>query len=166
MNETFVTVAGNLTQDPQLKFGRESGVPFAVFRVAQNRQRWDKEAGQLIQIGTNFVDVIAFRALGINVVECAKKGDPVVVHGRLRIDQWTNGDKSGTTVQVDAGTVGFDLTFGQAEFRRVRRPQVPGADRLDDVEVADSIVGHDAGRAAPDGPPSEEPSSLPEEHVA
>lgn len=96
MNETFVTVAGNLTQDPQLRFGRQSGQPFAVFRLAQNRHRWDKEVGHLIQVGTNFVEVIAFRALGLNIAECVKKGDPVVVHGKLRINDWTNGDKSGT----------------------------------------------------------------------
>lgn len=138
ITESQVTVAGNLTADPQVKFGKTDGTPFAVFTVAQNLTRFDRASGQWVQTGTNFVDVIAFRALGINVAESARKGDPVVVHGRLRIKNWSNGERSGTNVQLDAQAVGFDMSFGQGTFARVKRPVVPGGDRMDspDVQVA------------------------------
>lgn len=73
-------------------------------------------------------------------------------------------------MQIDASVVGFDLTFGQADFRRVRRPRVPGADRLDGADLPGS-PGSSAGQHGPDGsveePPedpfagSEHPTDLP-----
>jgi single-strand DNA-binding protein len=129
MSETFVTITGNLTANPRLLFGKESGQPFAVFRLAQNRARWDRERGQRIQVGTNYVEVVAFRTLGLNVYESVAKGDPVIVQGRLKVTDWTNVDRQGTTVQVQAEHVGFDFAFGQGSFKKVLRPQVPGRTR-------------------------------------
>src|SRR5690554_4010257 len=102
MNETFVTITGNVTADPKLLFGKDSGQPFTVFRLAQNRVRWDRELGQRVQMGTNYVEVVAFRSLGLNVYESVAKGDPVIVHGRLKVTDWDNGERHGTTVQVQA----------------------------------------------------------------
>lgn len=139
ITDSQLTVAGNLTADPQMKFGKTDGTPFAVFTIAQNLTRFDRGSGQWVQTGTNFVDVIAFRALGINVAESARKGDPVVVHGRLRIKNWSNGERSGTNVQLDAQAVGFDMSFGQGTFARVKRPAVPGGDRMDSPEVQGAV---------------------------
>lgn len=156
MSETFVTITGNVTADPRLLFGKESGQPFVVFRLAQNRVRWDQELGQRIQVGTNYVEVVAFRALGLNVYESVSKGDPVIVQGRLRITDWTNGERQGTTVQVQAEHLGFDFAYGQGTFKKVLRPQVPGADPMDEVEpgLADEAdtEGADGDDRGVDGP--------------
>lgn len=147
MNETFVTITGNVTADPKLLFGKDSGQPFTVFRLAQNRVRWDRELGQRVQMGTNYVEVVAFRSLGLNVYESVAKGDPVIVHGRLKVTDWDNGERHGTTVQVQADHIGFDFTFGQGKFTKVRRPQVPGVDPMDEAEpgLADEADAESAG---------------------
>ncbi|MGB5953086.1 MAG: single-stranded DNA-binding protein [Ornithinimicrobium sp.] len=129
MSESTVTVRGNVTADPQVKHGRESGVPFTVFGIAENRSRRDANGDQ-VHMGTSFFEVIAFRALGHNVADSLGKGDPVIVHGRLQINDWENGERSGTTAQIDAFAIGPDLTFGTSEFTKRRRSQPASQDRV------------------------------------
>src|SRR5664280_3473505 len=101
MNETYVTVSGNVVGDPVVRATR-ANVSFVTFRVASNARRVDSKTGEYIDAGTNFVNVTAFRALGVNVSNSLKKGEPVIVYGRMRINQWVNGERSGTTVEIDA----------------------------------------------------------------
>ena len=134
MNETYVTISGNVVGDPQVRRTR-ADVPFVTFRVASNVRRVDHKTGEYIDAGTNFVNVTAFRSLGINLANSLEKGHPVVVYGRMRINQWTNGERTGTTVEIDAYNVGHDLTRGQSTFVRVARPQLEQHDRLADPAV-------------------------------
>src|ERR1035437_1028147 len=137
MNETYVTVSGNVVGDPVVRATR-ANVPFVTFRVASNVRRVDFKTGDYIDAGTNFVNVTAFRALGVNLSNSLKKGEPVIVYGRMRINQWVNGEKSGTTVEIDAYNVGHDLTWGQATFTKVTRPQLNQNDRMADPEVQEA----------------------------
>jgi single-strand DNA-binding protein len=137
MNETFVTVSGNVVGDPVVRATR-ANVPFVTFRVASNVRRVDVKTGEYIDAGTNFVNVTAFRALGVNLSNSLKKGEPVIVYGRMRINQWVSGEKSGTTVEIDAYNVGHDLTWGQGTFTKVSKPQLNGNDRMADPEVRDA----------------------------
>jgi single-strand DNA-binding protein len=137
MNETFVTVSGNVVGDPVVRVTR-ANVPFVTFRVASNVRRVDFKTGDYVDAGTNFVNVTAFRALGVNLSNSLKKGEPVIVYGRMRINQWVNGERSGTTVEIDAFNVGHDLTWGQTTFRKVARPQLNQNDRMADPEVQDA----------------------------
>jgi single-strand DNA-binding protein len=134
MNETYVTISGNVVGDPQVRRTR-ADVPFVTFRVASNVRRVDHKTGEYVDAGTNFVNVTAFRSLGINLANSLEKGHPVVVYGRMRINQWTNGERTGTTVEIDAYNVGHDLTRGQSTFVRVARPQLEQHDRLADPAV-------------------------------
>jgi single-strand DNA-binding protein len=56
----------------------------------------------------------------------------------MRINQWVNGEKSGTTVEIDAYNVGHDLTWGQTTFTKVVKPQLNQNDRMADAEVQDA----------------------------
>jgi single-strand DNA-binding protein len=145
MNETYVTVSGNVVGDPVVRATR-ANVPFVTFRVASNVRRVDFKTGEYIDAGTNFVNVTAFRALGVNLSNSLKKGEPVIVYGRMRINQWVNGDRSGTTVEIDAHHVGHDLTYGQTKFTKVAKPQLNQNDRMADPEVQDAAdqLDHDA----------------------
>ena len=134
MNETYVTISGNVVGDPQVRMTR-ANVPFVTFRVASNVRRVDYKTGEYIDAGTNFVNVTAFRSLGVNLANSLEKGHPVIVYGRMRINQWTNGDRTGTTVEIDAYNVGHDLTRGQSTFVKVARPQLDQHDRLADPVV-------------------------------
>ena len=137
MNETYVTVSGNVVGDPVARLTK-ADVPFVTFRVASNMRRVNFKTGEYIDAGTNFVNVTAFRGLGINLANSLKKGEPVIVYGRMRINQWVNGEKSGTTVEIDAYNVGHDLTWGQATFTKVVKPQLNQNDRMADPEVQDA----------------------------
>jgi len=137
MNETYVTVSGNVVGDPVVRATR-ANVPFVTFRVASNVRRVDFKSGDYIDAGTNFVNVTAFRALGVNLSNSLKKGEPVIVYGRMRINQWVNGERSGTTVEIDAYNVGHDLSWGQATFLKVARPQLNQNDRMADPAVQDA----------------------------
>ena len=137
MNETYVTVSGNVVGDPVARLTK-ADVPFVTFRVASNVRRVNFKTGEYVDAGTNFVNVTAFRALGINLANSLKKGEPVIVYGRMRINQWVNGEKSGTTVEIDAYNVGHDLTWGQTKFTKVTKPQLSQNDRMADPEVQDA----------------------------
>lgn len=151
MSNTYLTIAGNVTAPPELKFGKTSGLPFTRFRVAVNSGRWDKEHGAYVQTHTSFIEVIAFGALGLNVYESVQKGNPVVVHGRLRVEDWDNGERRGTTVRIHADQIGFDMTFGQGSFTKVTRPAVPVADPMNDVNDTLGQAEEESQSSAPGG---------------
>jgi single-strand DNA-binding protein len=154
MNETYVTVSGNVVGDPVVR-ATSANVPFVTFRVASNVRRMNFKTGEYTDAGTNFVNVTAFRALGVNLANSLMKGQPVLVYGRMRINQWVNGERSGTTVEIDAYNVGHDLTWGQATFTKVARPQLNQKDRMADPEVQDANEQLDRDAAMVDGEFSE-----------
>jgi single-strand DNA-binding protein len=147
MNETYVTVSGNVVGDPVVRATR-ANVPFVTFRVASNVRRVDFKTGEYIDAGTNFVNVTAFRSLGVNLSNSLKKGEPVIVYGRMRVNQWVNGERSGTTVEIDAYNVGHDLSRGQSTFVKVFRPQLNSNDRMSDPEVQDAAEQLEAAMGA------------------
>ncbi len=81
-----VVLAGNLTRDPELRF-TQSGVPVANFGLAVNRVRSKNEE-------VDFFDVTAWRELGETVTNYKKKGDPILVEGRLQYRTWESSDGS------------------------------------------------------------------------
>ena len=82
MNETSVTLVGNLVHDPRLRT-TVSGVDVAGFRVASTARRWDRATGRWSDAGSLFLSVTCWRTLAGNAVASLRKGDPVVVTGRL-----------------------------------------------------------------------------------
>ncbi len=129
MNESYITVCGNVTDVPEVKHGKDTGKPFTVFRVAQNTSRREPN-GAVVDTGVSFYDVIAFGALGANVAESVGIGNPVVVHGRVRVKEWTSGEKKGIEVQIDAHSIGPNLTFGTTQFTKRRRAAPQSHDRI------------------------------------
>jgi single-strand DNA-binding protein len=96
-----VVLAGNLTRDPGIRFTKE-GVPVCSFGLAVNRVKSkDKEAA-------DFFEVSAWRELGENVANHKRKGDPVLVEGRLQYRSWEAQDGSKRSkVDVVADNVQF-----------------------------------------------------------
>ena len=116
-----VTLVGFVATEP--KVNRVSGgVPVAHMRIGSTPRRIDRETGEWKDGETNFYSVSCWRSLAINSAFCLRKGAPVIVAGKLRVSHWEN--KAGeqrSEVQVEAETIGFDLTRGVAEFSRLRR---------------------------------------------
>ena len=79
-----VVLAGNLTQDPELRFTQQ-GVPVASLSIAVNRVRSKSEA-------VDFFNVSAWRELGERVANYKKQGDPVLIEGRLQYRTWQTPD--------------------------------------------------------------------------
>ena len=135
MNEIYTTVQGRVVAPPESRTTR-GGVPFTAFRLASTVRRPNPQTRTYEDGPTNFFNVTAFRTLGANVGNSLKKGDPVVVYGRLRVNQWMRSDNiPATSVEIDAYSVGHDLTWGTTELVRVSRAQVDQSDRLADEAV-------------------------------
>ncbi len=84
MSDTIITICGRLTADPLVRNTRDQA-PFCVFRIATSaRVRVRDQPGVYEDGPASFYDVTAFDRLGANVVKSLKKGDPIVVTGRLR----------------------------------------------------------------------------------
>ncbi len=75
-----VVLAGNLVRDPELRF-TSNGVPVCSFSIAVNRVRSKDEA-------VDFFNVSAWRELGETIANWKKKGDPILVEGRLQYRTW------------------------------------------------------------------------------
>jgi single-strand DNA-binding protein len=120
MFETFVTLSGWLGSNVTLR--QAAGVPVASFRVASTPRRYQRRTETWEDGATQWYSVNAWRALGENCEQSLRRGDPVVVHGRLRAHDWIN--KAGrevTTFEVEASFVGHDLSLGTSTFAR-RKP--------------------------------------------
>jgi single-strand DNA-binding protein len=136
MNEPMVTMSGNVAQDLR-HVTTEQGVPITSFRLASTRRQYDRSAGRWVDGETTFVNVTCWRALADHVHASVSKGDPVVVIGRLRVRAWEREAYKGNAVEIDAYTVGHDLTRGTSAFRRAQaRPAVAPPER----EVADDLL--------------------------
>jgi single-strand DNA-binding protein len=70
--------------------------------------------------------VTAWRHLAENIRDSVRKGDAVIVHGRLRTESWTREDgQSSSTLQIEASLVGHDLCRGKGTFLRTPKPERP-----------------------------------------
>ena len=95
-----VILAGNLTRDPELRFTGD-GIPVCSFGLAVNRVRSKNE-------DVDFFDISAWRELGETIANYKKKGDPILVEGRLQYRTWEAQDGSKRSkVDVVADNVQF-----------------------------------------------------------
>jgi single-strand DNA-binding protein len=136
MKDTVVTVIGNVASGP-MYHETQAGNPAARFRIAVTARRFDSERGSWEHAHTSFYTVWAWRALASNVVASVAMGEPVVVHGRLRVREFEREGHKCYEATIDAMSVGHDLTLGTSAFRKVARakpeligeqePLAPGA---------------------------------------
>lgn len=112
-----ITLTGIIATEPRV-VTTEAGLDIASFRLASTHRRFDRVKDEWVDGDTNWYTVTAFRALGANAGQSLHKGERVVVLGRLRVRAWEAGDKSGTTVEVDADAIGHDLRWGRSTFAR------------------------------------------------
>jgi single-strand DNA-binding protein len=132
----LITVTGLVATTPRHLVTSE-GLPITSFRLASTQRRFDRTQEKWIDADTNWFTITGFRQLATNLVGSVAKGDRVVVTGRLKIRDWENGERTGTTVEIDADAVGHDLTWGTASFTRsiaatvVAPAEAPAADAED-----------------------------------
>lgn len=120
INEAHISLSGYVATQPFFRETR-TGIPSLTMRVAWTPRRLDRVTGEWVDADTSFLSVACYRKLAENAATCLRKGDPVVVRGRVSVRDFE--DKNGlqrTTVEVDATSVGHDLSRGVAQFQRVR----------------------------------------------
>jgi single-strand DNA-binding protein len=121
--ETLITIQGNLTADPELRF-TPSGHAVAQFTVASTPRTFDKSTNEWKDGDTLFMRCSAWRSLAENVAESLARGNAVIVIGRLK--QRSYEDKEGqrrTVYEVEAENVGPSLA------RATARPEKSGQQR-------------------------------------
>lgn len=92
---------------------------YVAFRLASTKRTFNKATSEWELSSTNWFTVVAKGALGVHASESLQKGDRIVVSGELKVRDWDNGERTGTTVEIDADALGHDLYFGTSEFTRV-----------------------------------------------
>jgi single-strand DNA-binding protein len=119
--ETIITVVGNLTDDPELKF-TPSGAAVANFTVASTPRTFDRQTNEWKDGDALFLRCAAWRQLAENVAESLQKGQRVVVTGALRVRQFERQDGSkGTSVELNVDEVGPSLRYATAKVTKVSR---------------------------------------------
>ncbi len=122
MNDTYITLTGWVGSDVSLR-EVAGGQPVANFRVATTSRKFRNN--QWEDGATTWYSIRAWRRLADNVHGSIKRGDPVVVHGRLEADVWTKEDGStNTQLVITATSVGHDLSRGTAVFTKPVRPEM------------------------------------------
>ena len=122
----------------------------SAFRLACT-PRIRGKSGEYSDGNTTWIDVTCFRSLATHVAASIRKGDPVIVVGKLRTSVWEKDGQSRERIGLEAETVGHDLTRGTAIFRRTPRATVEptDADEPDDeVERAGPSVEERTVQAA------------------
>lgn len=118
MNDTFVTVVGRVGSPPRSAVTK-SGHTVTSFRLGSTPRRYDRGQGGWTDLETNWFTVNCWRQLAEHVTSCVGIGDPVVVHGRLRVRSFTRGDgQPATALEIEATSVGHDLARGTSMFKR------------------------------------------------
>ena len=118
MPENTITLVGNVTRDPELRFGAGSGAAVLSLGLAVNNRKkgkngeWEDDA--------NFFDVVVFGEMAEQVAESVQKGTRIIVTGRLDWSQWDDKDSGSkrSKVQVIADEVGPSLRWATANVTR------------------------------------------------
>ena len=120
MADNSVTLVGNVTRDPELRY-TAGGAAKVAFGLAVNR-RWQNRQTQEWEEQVSFFNVVAWREMAENVAESVAKGSRVVVTGRLEQRSWEteNGEKR-TVVEVNADDIGPSLRWATAQITRNER---------------------------------------------
>jgi single-strand DNA-binding protein len=117
-----VILVGNLTRDPELRY-TPKGMAVAKIGLAVNRT-WRNEAGEQKEEVT-FVDVDVWGRTAENVAQYMRKGSPILIEGRLRLDQWD--DKQSGQKRSKLGVTAETVQFLSAGTRNDATGGAPGA---------------------------------------
>jgi single-strand DNA-binding protein len=119
--ETQITVTGNLTADPELRF-TPAGVAMVKFTVASTPRIFDRSKNEWSDGDPLFLTCTGWRDMAEHIAESLTKGTRVVVVGRLRLSRWETpeGEKR-SAYGLDVDEVGPSLRFAQAKVTKTTR---------------------------------------------
>lgn len=165
--ETIITVVGNLTADPELRY-TQNGLPVANFTIASTPRNFDRASNEWKDGDALFLSCAVWRQYAENVAESLTKGMRVIVTGRLKSRQYeTREGEKRTAMEIDVEEVGPALRYATAKVNRASRGGggggynggsgggAPAGDPWSSQPVASSGGGSDfgGGSAAPANDP-------------
>jgi single-strand DNA-binding protein len=154
MNETQLTITGNLVDDPELRF-TPSGQAVARFRIASTPRYREAGSGEWKDGDPLFLTCVAWRQLAENTAETLHRGARAIVTGRLRQRSYEAQDGSKRTVyEVECDEIGASLLRATAKITKATRTSTGNGGRGQDA-AADSGSDTDpwASEPASDEPP-------------
>ena len=121
MNDTTITVVGNLTDDPELRF-TPSGAAVAKFRIASTPRHFDKASNEWRDGEPLFLSCQIWRQAAENVAESLQRGARVVLVGRLkqRTYETKEGEKR-TVMELEVDEIGPSLRYATAKVQKMQR---------------------------------------------
>lgn len=127
-NETQITLVGNLTSDPELRFN-PSGAAVTNFTVASTPSSFDKQSNAFKDGETLFLRCAIWREAAENVAESLTKGTRVIVSGRLKSRSYdTKEGEKRTVMELDVDEIGPSLRYATAKVTRAQRIISPSPD--------------------------------------
>jgi single-strand DNA-binding protein len=146
-NGNHVSIVGNLTRDPELRF-TPTGQATAGFGVAVNR-RWQNRQTQEWEEATSFFDVVCWGQLAENAAQSLSKGARVLVSGRLDQRSWETAEhERRSKIEITADEVAPSLRWATATITKNER-------RAPDTVSANSGGGGGSSRSVPNEPPAD-----------
>lgn len=148
--ETTITVIGNLTGDPELRF-TPSGSAVANFTIASTPRTFDRQSNEWKDGETLFLRCSVWRETAENLAESLTKGMRVIVTGRLKSRSYeTKEGEKRTVIELDVDEIGPSLRYAMAKVQRTQRSGGQGAGG-----------GNNWGGGQPAGAPSSSGGGLP-----
>ncbi|GAA2335273.1 single-stranded DNA-binding protein [Saccharopolyspora halophila] len=142
--ETVITVVGNLTADPELRF-TPSGAAVANFTIASTPRTFDRQSGEWKDGEALFLRCNIWRQAAENVAETLTRGMRVVAQGRLRQRSFeTKEGEKRTVVELEVDEIGPSLRYATAKVNKVSRG-------------GSGFGGGGGGASSPAGPPADDP---------
>jgi single-strand DNA-binding protein len=158
--ETVITVIGNITDDPELRF-TPSGAAVANFTVASTPRTLNKQTNEWEDGEALFLRCSIWRQAAENVAESLQKGARVIVQGRLKARTWeTREGEKRTSFELDVEEIGPSLRWATAKVTRASRSGGAGggggygggaASQQPDPWASNAPQGASQGGAAPGG---------------
>ena len=119
--DTTITIIGNLTDDPELRF-TPSGAAVAKFRVASTPRFMDKASGEWKDGEPLFMACTVWRQAAENVAESLQRGARVIVSGRLRQRSYeTREGEKRTVIELEVDEIGPSLRYATAKVQKMSR---------------------------------------------
>jgi single-strand DNA-binding protein len=146
--DNTVTITGNITRDPELRF-TPSGAAVATFGVAVNR-RWQNRQTSEWEEQVSYFDVSSWNQLAENVAECLSKGTRVTVTGRLEQRSWeTQEGERRSKIEIVADDIAASLRWATVHITKNERRGGGGGDDWQ------------SGRPVSNEPPAYDPNEEP-----
>jgi single-strand DNA-binding protein len=127
VGETPITVVGNLTDDPELRFTPQ-GIAMARFTIASTPRSYDKTTGQWKDGTALFLRATGWREIAEHAADTLTRGMRVVATGRLVQHNWqTPEGENRSMLGLDLDDIGPSLRFATAKVTKSQRTNAPGA---------------------------------------